>query len=136
MPRFSAQFALVASVLSGCIAVPMPADVPLTGTHVGTVVDADSGTPVQGAVVRFQAHPNAAAVSNAEGVFRLEPVLLHSSWSGVMLLGPTESVCIDTVTIEAPGYQTTVVNKSVVKPGRGNCSGVNFEYRVSLRRAT
>lgn len=125
-----------AVMLAACIMVPFPTDIQLTGLHVGTVVDASTGQPVEGAVARFKKYTDVSSASDSSGSFRLGPVSQRSNWSGVLLLAPAESMCHDIVSIDAPGYRSEYVEKVLYKPGTGNCKGVVFEYHVKLYRAT
>ncbi len=90
----------------------------------GTVLDAASEKPIQGAAVSLEDHPGLFAQTNADGQFVLEPITRKTH---LFVLAPYESLPPSgIVVVSAAGY----VSKQVAVRGSDNA------LRVSLDRAT
>src|SRR5438105_3881712 len=107
--------------LGGCILLPIPSDIPLTGAHKGRVSDAMTGKPLEGVRISFVDHAEVPTVTDANGEFLLAPVTQHRNWTGILLLAPVESYCEDKVAFDKKGYRQFVARKADAHPGTGNC---------------
>lgn len=117
---------------AGCIILPTPQEFWHSGQHEGVVLDADSGAPLEGVIVRLQRVPDISTVSDAAGHFSLGPVLRNSKV--VLLLAPSETACIDILNVEHPGFRPEVLRKESLYPESGNCQGVHFYSEVRMTR--
>jgi len=108
----------VLMLLSGCIAIT---------TYVspgasGTVIDAASEKPIQGATISVDSHPGLFAQTNSDGQFLLEPTTRKTR---IFVLAPYRSLPPGgTVVVSADGYASREI---VVQGGADS-------LLVSLRR--
>ncbi len=123
---------LFVAVCSGCASIPQPSEQWLTGRHVGTVVDGASGKPLQGAQVRFVAHPGQRATTDAAGRFVLGPVLESRDRIRNLFGGVDAAACVDRIEVERAGYSPVAMDKGDNKVFKAACQNAVFEYRIYL----
>src|ERR1700722_18696128 len=106
------------TALSGCIEVTTY----VSPSASGTVVDAVSQKPIQGATVSVDGHPGLFAQTNSEGQFVLVPDMRRKH---IFVLAPYESIPPSgTVVVSADGY----ASKEIAVTGSAN------SLLVSLKR--
>jgi hypothetical protein len=92
--------------LGGCIEITTY----VSPSASGTVIDATSHKPIQGATISVADHPGLFAQTNSDGQFYLEPATRKTH---IFVLGPYESLPPGgTVVVSADGY---VASEIVVK---------------------
>lgn len=107
--RYAVAFAFLMS-LSGCIEITTY----VSPSASGTVIDAASQKPIQGATISVDDHPGLFAQTNSDGQFLLVPATRKTH---IFALAPYESLPPGgTVVVSADGYAST----EIVVKGRVN----------------
>jgi VCBS repeat-containing protein len=102
--------------LSGCIEITTY----VSPSASGTVIDAASQRPIQGAAVSVDGHPGLFAQTNADGEFVLQP---DTRRKHIFVLAPYESLAPSgTVVVSADGY----VSREIVVQGSANSLSVSL----------
>ena len=130
LPGFRA--ALLVAALSACGSIPQPSEQWLTGRHVGTVVDALTGKPLQDARVRLVAFPDQRATTDAAGRFVLGPVIESRDRMRNLFGGVDPAACVDRIEVERTGYLSVAMDKGDDKSFKAACQNAVFDYRVYL----
>jgi hypothetical protein len=118
MHKFFAASVLLPVALSGCIEVTTY----VSPSASGTVVDAVSQRPIQGATISVDGHPGLFAQTNAEGQFVLVP---ESRKKHIFVLFPYESL---------PPSGTVVISADGHAPAEMAVKGSANSLLVSLQR--
>jgi hypothetical protein len=109
--------------LSGCIEITTY----VSPSASGTVIDAASRRPIQGATISVDDHPGLFAQTNADGQFLLLPATRKAR---IFVLAPYESLPPSgTVLISADGY----VSKEIAVKGRINSLLVSLDRLAPVR---
>ena len=115
--RYAVALLLLMS-LSGCIEITTY----VSPSASGTVIDAASQKPIQGATISVDDHPGLFAQTNSDGQFLLVPATRKTR---IFVLAPYRSLPPGgTVVVSADGY----ASREIVVKGRAN------SLRVSLDR--
>jgi hypothetical protein len=126
---------LAAAGCGACISVPQPSEQWISGRHIGTVVDAATGKPVQGAKVRLANFPEQNAVTDATGRFTLGPVIDSRGRTRNFFTSVDAAACVDRVEVERPGYMPVSLDKGDDKKFKAACQNAIFEYQLHLNPA-
>lgn len=126
---------LAAAACTGCVSVPKPSEQWLTGHHAGTVVDAVSGKPLQGALVRFVMFPGQRATTDAVGRFVLGPVIDSRGRTRNFFTSVDAAACVDRIEVERAGYLPAAMDKGDDKVFKAACQNARFEYSIHLNPA-
>jgi hypothetical protein len=114
---------LLLTSLSGCIEITTY----VSPSASGTVIDAASEKPIQGATISVDDHPGLFAQTNSDGQFLLAPTTRRTQ---IFALAPYESLPPSgTLVISADGY----VSKEITVKGSTNSLLVSLE-RIRLVR--
>ena len=133
----------VISLLTGCIALPIPHDRPVTPVYAGTVQDSGTNEPISNVLVTVESdytnpktgNPyNATTRTNADGYYEVGATE-HGKWYFITLL-PLEGYCSGKVTFTHPGYQAYKYNTRRFQSGalNGSCTQEKVERNVLLSR--
>jgi len=133
--------ASLVALMSGCIPLPIPHDRALSPQFYGQVTD-DSGSPIQGAVVRAVAgdgdvvvenenQPLATSQTDERGFYRVG-VTERDSWY-FLFFGAADGLCSGTLTVTHPSYEEQsfkVQRFSTAYP----CNGFKVQQDIVLKR--
>jgi hypothetical protein len=109
--------------LSGCIEITTYVSPSVSGT----VIDAASKKPIQGATISVDDHPGLFAQTNSDGQFQLVPATRKTR---IFALAPYESLPPSgTVVISADGYDS----KEIAVTGRANSLHVSLDKVPRVR---
>lgn len=125
-----------AAFLSGCILLPIPHEQWLSPRFHGTVLDDESGRPLDQVKLTLRGYRHAeeevgpvVARTDASGRYSLLATR-RSTWTPIWL-GPAEGLQGGTVTFESEGYLPAEVKKEVFT---GAMSRTQFEVNVRLKK--
>lgn len=136
MKRYVAVGVVVAAtLLSGCILLPIPHEQWLSPQFSGVVVDAATGRPLDGVKVSLSDYrfgkktiADVATLSDAAGHYSVVAIE-HSTWV-VIMLGPADpAIDVAHVRFEHAGYAALDEQKTWIVGGRHR-----FDLDVSLRK--
>jgi hypothetical protein len=114
--RYAVAFPFLMS-LSGCIEITTY----VSPSASGTVIDAASQKPIQGATISVNDHPGLFAQTNSDGQFLLVPATRKTH---IFALAPYESLPPGgTVVVSADGY----ASREIVVKGRANSLLVSLD---------
>jgi len=98
--------------LSGCVALPIPHQRPLTPVVEGVVTDSTTKAPIGGATVTAStaigsaSRPETSVEVKTDELGRFSVVVTEKSyWMFLVLLAPFEGFCNGVVTVTKPGYK-------------------------------
>jgi len=123
---------LAAAGLGACMSVPQRSEQWISGRHLGIVLDAASGKPLQGAQVRMVNFPDQRATTDASGRFVLGPVIDNRGRTRNFFGGVDAAACVDRIEVERDGYFPVRLDKGDDKAFKAACQNALFEYRVHL----
>ncbi len=125
------------SILSGCIALPIPHDRPFSPFISGEVRAKSTWQPIPNATVTLLATTLAvkdetSTATDATGKF--EAQVTHRKIWMPFFFGPAEGFCTSSVTISAPGYksETHEFHSFGAASGKGVCAGAREILNVVL----
>ncbi len=130
---------VIALVLSGCIGVPVPHNMWISPELSGTIRDAETIQPIEGATVKLTGY---VPGRQAELVLSTGP---DGKYSGVVLsreryyylfFAPADSVCRAQIAVSHPGFEPKQVTRSRAGGGSGSgpCAGWRESVDFALER--
>ena len=118
--------------LCACVSMPQPTEQWITGRHAGTVVDAPSGRPLQGAQVHMVDFPEHSATTDVAGKFVLGPVIDSRGRTRNFFSSVDAAACVDRIGVQRTGYVPVTLDKGDDRTFRAACQNALFEYRIHL----
>lgn len=138
--RFAGVIVL-ASLLQGCIALPIPHQRPYSPNLSGSVSDAQSKQPIAGAVIWLETPSTdppleGSMTTGDDGNFSIRLTRRELWWP--LFFGPAEGYCVARATVSAPGYvtQSREFRRFGGASGSGMCGHYAESWAVSLERAS
>lgn len=124
------------AAIGGCgTSIPQPSEQWITGRHAGTVLNAASGKPLQGAQVRLVSFPDERATTDAAGRFVLGPVIDSRDRVRNLFGGVDAAACVDRIEVTHAGYLTAILDKGDDKSFKAACQNARFDYQIHLNPA-
>ena len=123
---------LAAASLGACMSLPQTSEQWISGRHVGTVLDAASGKPLQGVQVHMVNFPEQRATTDAAGKFVLGPVIDSRGRTRNFFTSVDAAACVDRIGVERAGYVPVTLDKGDDRAFKAACQNALFEYRIHL----
>lgn len=129
--------------LTGCVALPIPHDRPVTPAISGTVRDFETGAPIVGARIEVTERPlsskpdpaRASTTSDSDGKFFLRATE-RATWYVIVFLAPYEGTCSGQFSVTHREYETVSFEVGYFDAANfdGVCSSRPEHRDVILRR--